>query len=216
MSAVLKKVLDRVIFDSDVSERKILIVPVASIKHTPYNPKSRTKDGAKLRALVESCRKNGVIYPILISADRDVIDGNRRLAAARILGMEKIECIVCNIDRDEAFATVNTTAEKIGGKGWLEAGRGGCSLPKKEASEYRELYSLVGSYGVDLLISQNIGLNILQICKQVCSFGTMKRLEEVIMATALKKLTNKLNFEIRSGKPREEVMQAMDLLLESA
>jgi hypothetical protein len=36
------------------------------------------------------------------------------------------------------------------------------------------------------------------------------------MATALKKLTNKLNFEIRSGKPREEVMQAMDLLLESA
>jgi hypothetical protein len=71
----------------------------------------------------------------------------------------------------------------------------------------------VGSYGVDLLISQNIGLNILPLCKQVCALGTVKRLEEVIMATAVKKLTNKLNFELRADKPREDKLAAVEKLL---
>jgi hypothetical protein len=117
------------------------------------------------------------------------------------------------LERDEAFTTVNTLSEKIGGRGWLEIARGGGYLPKKEAAEFKELYSLIGSYGVDLLISQNLGLNILSLCKQVCALGTAKRLEEVIMVTAVKRLTNKVNFELRSDKTREQKVQAIDKLL---
>ena len=32
-------------FDAKVSERKILIVPIATITHTPYNPSDRTQEG---------------------------------------------------------------------------------------------------------------------------------------------------------------------------
>lgn len=43
----------RVVFDADVSERKILIVPIHTIRHTPYNPAARTKEGSR------SCRPGG-------------------------------------------------------------------------------------------------------------------------------------------------------------
>jgi ParB-like chromosome segregation protein Spo0J len=95
-------VLDRVVFDSEISERKILIVPIHTVRHTPYNPANRTKEGEKLRRLISEIQGRGLIYPILITSDRDVIDGNRRLAACRALGHKTIECIVSDLDRDEA------------------------------------------------------------------------------------------------------------------
>ena len=210
-----KKFTDQVIFDAKVSERKILVVPVNTIRHTTYNPLSRTKEGVKLKRLIESVAKSGIIYPILITADRNVVDGNRRLAAARAVGLENIDCIICSLEPDEAFRTVNTTAEKIAGKGWLEIARTGGigTLPVKELAEYNELFDLIGTYGVDLLIQQNIGLGILSLCKSVCSYGTTKRLEEIIIKTALHKLTNKLNAIIRSDKTREEKVSEMDLIL---
>ena len=33
----MNAVLDRVVFDAEVSERKILIVPLHTVRHTPYN-----------------------------------------------------------------------------------------------------------------------------------------------------------------------------------
>ena len=210
------KVMDKIVFDAKISERKILIIPIASIRPTPYNPAARTKEGKKLRALTETVRRSGIVYPILITADRDLIDGNRRLAAAKLAGLEEIECIVSPLDRDETFNLVNTTAEKIAGKGWLEIGRGGGKLPVKEAAEYKELFGLVGSYGVDLLIQKNLGLNILRLAKSVCAHGTTFRLEDVIIAAAQGRLTNRLNMEVRSGKTSAEKKQAMDELLSAA
>lgn len=209
-------VLDKIIFDAEVSARKIIIVPIETLRHTPYNPVGRTKEGKKLTRLVETVVKYGQIYPILITEDRDVVDGNRRLAACRLAGLSKVECIVSPLDRDETFNIVNTTAEKIAGKGWLEIGRGGGKLPATEGAQYRELHSLVGNYGVDLLIQKGLGLNILGLCKQVCSFGTAMRLEEVIMAAAQGRLTNRLNMEVRSRKTTDEKRRAMDELLAAA
>ena len=205
---------DKIIFDAELSDRKILLVPVASIRHTPYNPPNRTKEGAKLTKLMEAIKKHGMIYPILITEDRDVTDGNRRLAACRTLGIERIECVVSTLDKDELFSTINTTPMPLGGKGWLSVARGGGWLPKDEAAMYRELLALVGTYGIDMLIQQNIGLNILPLAKVVCAQGTTKRLDEVIMKAALHKLTNKLNREIREDKPREERVKAIDALLD--
>jgi hypothetical protein len=50
---------------------------------------------------------------------------------------------------------VNTTAIPIGGKGWLEIGMGNGFMPEKMRKQYDELYSLVGSYGIKLLIDQS-------------------------------------------------------------
>ena len=212
----MNNVLEKIVFDSVVSDRKILIVPISTIMHTPYNPIARTKEGARLKRLIDSIKLRGLVYPILITEDRNVIDGNRRLTACRIAGLESIECVISHLDRDEAFTTVNTTAMPIGGKGWLEIGKGGGHLPAKESSQYKELRDLIGSYGIDLLIKQNLGLNILSLCKQVVSLGIKKRVEEVILLAAQYRLTNKLNAELRADKSQEKKVTAINKILREA
>ncbi len=206
-------VLDKLVFDAEVSERKILIVPIHTIRHTPYNPAARTKEGEKLRRLMDEIKQRGLVYPILITADRDVIDGNRRLAACRALGHTTIECIVSGLDRDEAFTMVNTSAIPIGGKGWLEIGMGHGFMPEKMRAQYDELYRLIGDYGIKLLIDQRLGLNILPLCKQVAALDAKYSLAQIVMAVAARKLTNKVNFILRNGSTREEKVAAVDALL---
>jgi hypothetical protein len=210
------KVLDKIVFDAKVSERKILMIPTDTIIATPYNPASRTKEGIKLRRLSESVRKYGVIQPLVITADRDLVDGNRRLHAAKMAGMKYIECIILpmNVDKDEVFCEVNTTAEKIGGKGWLEACRHGYRKPPNDVMlKYEELSNLVGIYGVDLLIEKKIGLNILDLCKSAKSLGLVMRLDSLIIKVAQSKLTNRINAIYRSDIAREEKVQLIEALL---
>lgn len=207
------KQISKVVFDAEVSERRILIVPIHTIRHTPYNPAYRTQEGPKLLQTVDAIKKHGLLYPILITADRDVIDGNRRLAACRMLGHKTIECIVCDLDRDEAFLVVNTTPLVLGGRGWLEMGMGGGHLPTKQRKQFDELHELIGTYGIKLLIDQKIGLNILPLCKSVAALDGKYSLAELIMHVAVKKLTNRLNAVIRSGGSREEKVTAVDAIL---
>lgn len=202
--------------DVKVSDRKILIVPIATITHTPYNPSNRTQEGIKLRRLIDATRERGLVYPICITADRHVIDGNRRLAACRALGHETIECIVSDLDRDEAFTVINTTSSPIGGKGWLEIGRGGGYLPAKEQAQFFELRKLIGDYGIDLLIRQRLGMNVLPLCKSAVATGCKATLEQLLMAVAIHRLTNAINFEIRAKKSNEEKAAAIDELIKKA
>lgn len=204
---------DRVIFDAQVSERKIVLVPVHTIRHTPYNPPERTAEGAALTKLVDTIKEHGLQYPLLITADRDLVDGNRRLTAIKQLSWKTVECIVATRKADQLFRDMNTSAMPIRGKGWLYIGRTGGALPKKEAAMYAELHGLIGNYGIEVLLSANLGLNVLPLCKNVCAQGTQHRLAEVIFACAQRKLTNKLNAILRADKSREEKRAEMDALL---
>ena len=207
---------DRIVFDAKVSEKRILLVPVETIVATPYNPKARTQDGVKLRRLADSVLRFGLIQPILITASRDLVDGNRRLAAARLAGMKLVECIVLpeNVNKDEVFCEVNTTAEKIGGKGWLEACRNGYKTPPPIVrAQYDELLNLIGTYGIDLLIARKLGLNILPLCREVRLLGLTVRLDEMILKVAEGKLTNRINAIKRADiEVEEKVRQIMQLL----
>lgn len=194
---------DKIIFDAEVSDRKILRVPVGSIVGTPYNPADRTEDGKKLRLLSETIKKYGVIQPIVITADRDLVDGNRRLAAARLAGLEVIDCIIlpAEVDKDLVFGDLNTTSEKINNRGWLFACRYGMMTPPKAIqAQYQELFKLVGTYGIDLMIEKRLGLGLLEQCKRVKAQGVVMRLDEIIIRTARGKLSNKLNVVMRDGE----------------
>lgn len=204
---------DRVIFDAAVSDRKIVLVPVNNIRHTAYNPPGRTAEGAALTKLIDAIREHGLQYPLLITSDRDLVDGNRRFAAVKHLGWSEVECIVATRKADQLFRDMNTSAVPIRGNGWLHIGRTGGALPKKEAAMYAELHGLIGNFGIDKLLAARLGLNVLPLCKNVCAQGTQHRLAEVIFACAQRKLTNKLNAILRADKSREEKRAEMDALL---
>lgn len=210
------KVLDKIVFDAKVSDRKILLIPADTIIATPYNPSARTKDGAEFRKLCASIKTYGIIQPLIITADRDLVDGNRRLAAAKLAGSIYVECIILplTVDKDKVFGEVNTTSMKINGRGWLDACRKGYKTPPPEIhTQYQELFGLVGSYGVDLLIEKKLGLNLLRQCKNIKALGVVRRLDEIIIKVATGKLTNKINAISRLDIDRAEKVKAIEGLL---
>ena len=208
---------DKIIFDAEVSDRKILRIAVNTIIATSYNPKERTAEGAKLTALTETVKRYGVIQPVIITDSRDLVDGNRRLAAAKKAGMSHIDCIIlpASVDKDAVFGDLNTTSEKIGNRGWLYICRHGIRNPPKDVlASYQELHKLVGNYGVDLMIEQKLGLGLLAQCKIIKSQGVVMRLDEIIIRVAKGKLTNKLNVLMRDrSMPQTEQIAAMTKIL---
>lgn len=207
---------DRIIFDARVSDRKILMVPCRSIEFTPYNPPTRTKDGKRLSALIQSIERHGLVYPLSITSDRRLIDGNRRLTACMALGMDEVECIVSPIDRDALFGEVNANQLPLSGKGWLHVGRGGGRLPKGVSEQYQELLSLLGTYGIDQLISQNVGMNVLLLAKSARAQGLAMPLAQIISRIAAGKLTNKVNAIIRADMSAVDKAARLNELLSVA
>lgn len=210
---------DKVIFDAKVSERKILEVPIGSIVAAPYNPKERTADGQKLRQLTKTVIKYGIIQPLVITSDRDLVDGHRRLAAAKAAGLKTVDCIILppSVDKDEVFGDLNTSSEKIGGKGWIAAYRYGLrKLPDAEFARCQELHKMLGNYGLDKLIAKKIGTNILPFCRSIKAEGVTMRIEDLILAVVERKLVNKLNAIKRSSASPEEKLAQMQSLLEAA
>lgn len=78
---------------------QIQFLPHDLIKPNPQQPRVRF-DYNELEGLACSIRENGLLQPInvrtLESGDFELISGERRLRAARMIGMTKIPCIVMN------------------------------------------------------------------------------------------------------------------------
>jgi ParB family chromosome partitioning protein len=71
-------------------------IPVVRIRENPRQPRLRMDDEA-LEALAESVRQHGIIQPILVTETIDgyqLVAGERRLRAARMVGLERIPAIV--------------------------------------------------------------------------------------------------------------------------
>lgn len=203
----------RLVTDAEVSPRKILIVPISTIRFTPYNPSARTKEGAKLAELRRQLEKYGMVCPVVITPERDLIDGNRRATVWKALGHSTIECLIADANPHELFRDINTSGNPLGGKGWLEMAHKGGSLSPQRQRQYVELLSLVGSWGVELLIRHGLGLNVLPLCKSVALLSAEFSMADLLMKCAERRLTNRFNAIVRSGMAQPEKVAAVKELI---
>ncbi|MEM4363365.1 MAG: ParB/RepB/Spo0J family partition protein [Candidatus Caldarchaeum sp.] len=78
-----------------------VMLHVSRLRRSHYNPRM-VQDPERKRILVESVRREGVRQPLLVYPANDdfyeVLDGGRRLEAAREAGLEKVPCIVVEPD----------------------------------------------------------------------------------------------------------------------
>ena len=73
---------------------EIILIPVEKLKKSIYNPRM-VKDPEKFKILVESIKKDGIKYPLLVwrkGENYEVLDGSRRLEAAIIAGIKELPC----------------------------------------------------------------------------------------------------------------------------
>ena len=92
------------------STAEIYNIPQAMIVPNPNQPRKRF-DYDELENLAQSIRENGILQPITVRKREDkkyeLVSGERRLRAARLVGMVKIPSIVINIDdKDSAMFSI--------------------------------------------------------------------------------------------------------------
>ena len=93
---------------------QILLVPQEDIAPNVHQPRKRF-DSDELEGLAESIRLNGIIQPVNVRIRADgkyeLISGERRLRAARIVGLTRIPCIV--MDASDEKSAVYALIENI-------------------------------------------------------------------------------------------------------
>lgn len=78
---------------------KVVQLPVEKIVPNPHQPR-KNFDDAELNMLAESIRQNGILQPLSVRKVDDgyeLISGERRLRAAKLIGLENVPCIVVDI-----------------------------------------------------------------------------------------------------------------------
>ena len=84
---------------------QIQLLPHEAIKPNPYANRVRF-DYGELEGLASSIRENGMLQPISVrsteNGELQLISGERRLRAARMVGLTKIPCLVINVTDEEA------------------------------------------------------------------------------------------------------------------
>lgn len=93
------------------TENKILLIPQGDILPNPNQPRRRF-DYDELEGLAQSIRANGILQPLLVrqldDGKYELVAGERRLRAARLIGLTKLPCIVNEISESESavFAVI--------------------------------------------------------------------------------------------------------------
>ncbi len=100
------------------------MVELSTLKDAAHNPPNRVTP-KNIRALSDSMETLGLLQPITIALNGQIIEGHRRVAAARQLGWTHIEAnIIKDGDSDAIYGSLNTTARKLSGCDalyvWLE------------------------------------------------------------------------------------------------
>ncbi len=87
------------------ANNQIQFIPHDLIKPNPQQPRVRF-DYNELEGLACSIRANGLLQPInvrtLENGEFELISGERRLRAARMIGMTKIPCVVMNVSDQQS------------------------------------------------------------------------------------------------------------------
>lgn len=88
-------------------ERQLVSLPADSIRPNPNQPR-KTFDEASLVELKNSIAQSGLIQPLVVrrtAAGYELIAGERRLRACKLLGMREVPCVLQNI-ADETSAVL--------------------------------------------------------------------------------------------------------------
>lgn len=90
---------------------------IKELKLAKFNPQSRQAD---VRILCQSIERVGLLYPVLITKQHEVVDGHRRVAACKKLGWTDIPTLVAEGSQAEMFAEINSSARPVSGNQTLQ------------------------------------------------------------------------------------------------
>lgn len=94
-------------FGISVKEKatRVIEIPIAQIRPSPWQPR-RTFDEQSLEGLADSIRENGILQPLSVrnigNGLYELVAGERRLRALRLVGSKEAPCIILNATVQES------------------------------------------------------------------------------------------------------------------
>lgn len=126
---------------------EVRFVPVEEIKSNPYQPRQAFAED-QLADLAASIKEYGVLQPLVVRRDEDgtyeLIAGERRLRAARQIGLERVPVVVRDaLDRDSAMIALVENLQRAD-LGYLEEAGGYARLLEEFGLTQEELAQRLG------------------------------------------------------------------------
>jgi ParB-like chromosome segregation protein Spo0J len=83
-------------------KQEMVLLDVSKIKDNPINREIfYDLDPKKYEALKEYIKKKGILKPLVLNNDYELLAGHQRIRIARELGIKKVKVIILNLDREE-------------------------------------------------------------------------------------------------------------------
>src|SRR5437762_10465504 len=102
----------------------------------------------------------GQLLPLLVTKDNTIVDGHRRWAAAKQMGLDTLFCLVVEGDADTIYAAVNTTAMKMSGNDalgvWL---RNPKAVSSNMATRLAKIESVLGRKLMEQMYAKGMSSN---------------------------------------------------------
>jgi hypothetical protein len=140
------------------TRKEIVMFETDTIIPAMFNPPTRTLGGS-LSSLKKSIEEIGIIYPLLTTPKRELIDGHRRLACAKVLGINKVPVIVITGDADRVFDDVNRTVRKLGTSEQLFVYLAGGPISASAKKPIQELEELIGKKDLEFMAENRLSAN---------------------------------------------------------
>lgn len=122
-------------------------VPISKLRADPHQPR-QTFDKASLTELAESL-KAGVEIPLKVRADGVVVDGERRLRAAKIAGIKSLPCLLdARTDELALSAAQLTTSAQREQLGPMDIAEFLVGLQKRQKKSMTELAAALAKRGI--------------------------------------------------------------------
>jgi len=127
------------------NEFEVVQYRIDALKSSFYNPPERTEQ-KRIENLVASIKTHGILVPVLITEDGQIVDGHRRVAAARQLEMTTVPAIVLPAGKlpDDVYLTINETTRKLGPSEFLHIELSGGKVPARQRQHINWLRKHVG------------------------------------------------------------------------
>ena len=170
-------------------EAQIQMINVASIVPNKFQPRINYDDES-IQKLAAAIRIHGIVQPLTVRrvADQfEIITGERRLRAAKTLGITQVPCIICDVNDTESAEI--TVVENIHSKDLtaIEEAKNFQKILDKKYLTQEQLAERMG-ITIDLLTSK---LNLLTLDEAVQTALQQNQISER-HARSLLKLTDKM------------------------
>lgn len=159
---------------------QVVLVPLKKLLGAPWNPEGRSQLKS-FRKLAESMDSIGLISPIIIDRTKTIIEGHRRVAAARFLEWLHIPAIITDKPAEHVYADMNSTSKRLSGNDALCVflkNRLAVTDSMRKATD--KMISDIGRARVEKIAKAGLSSRVYRTAKSVSTFCTIEDVGKIV------------------------------------